>query len=156
MSEVDGRIPRDGRGSDLTGRSSAGGNSVAGLDVDPDGSGRGSIGEGATSCRGNDSTGIAGSCGGLSEARPSITQRGREVSMLEIVLLLPCRLPFPLSFDVCVFVSLSLSGLGCSVDLSPKDIRLTPLIDTLLPSFPSSCSRSFPLYLSLETDLTIR
>ena len=109
--------------------------------------------KGGTSCRGNGRTGIAGNCGGLSGATPPIIQGGREVSILEIVLLLPCRLPFPLSFRVGA--SLSLSGLGCSVDL-PKDNRLTPPINTLLPSAPSSLSRSFPLCLSLETDRTIR
>ena len=133
--EVDGRISRDGRGSDLAGCSSAGGNSAVGLGGGSNGgrrSGRGgSIGEGGTSCRGNGNMGIVGSCGGLSEARLSIIQGGREVSILEI--LLPCRLPFPLSFGVGVLVSLSLSGLWCSTDLLPKDIRLTLPIDTLLP-----------------------
>lgn len=160
VSEVDGRTSRDGRGSDLAGRSSAGGNSVVGLYVGSNGGrgsgGGGSIGEGGTSCRGNDNTGIVGNCGGLPEARLSIIQGGREVSILETVLLLPCRFPFLLSFGVGVLVSLSLSGLGYSADLLPKDIRLTLPINTLLSSVPSSRSRSFPLCLSLETDLTIR
>lgn len=160
MSEVDGRTSRDGRGSDLAGCSSAAGNSITGLDIDSDGgrggSGGGSVEEDGISCRGNGSTGIAGNCGGPPKARLSITQGGREVSILDIVLLLPCRLPFPLSFGVGVLVSWSLSGLGCSVDLLPKDIRLTPPINTLLSSVSPPRSRSFPLYLSLETDRTIR
>jgi len=160
VSEVDGRTSRDGRGSDLAGRSSVPSNSVAGLHVDSDGGGGdsrgGSMGEGGTSCRGNDSMGIAGKCGGLSEAGFSIIQGGREASILEKVLLLPCRLPFPFSFGVGVVASLSLSCLGCSVDLLPKDIRLISPINTLLPSVPSPRSRSLPLYLSLETDRTIR
>jgi len=158
--EVDGRTSRDGRGSDLAGFGSAGGNNGADLDVVSDGGrgggGRGSLGEGDTSCRGNGNMGIAGNCGGTSEAKLPIIQGGREVSILEIVLLLPCRLPLPLSFGVGVLGSLSLSGLGCSADLLPKDMRLTLPINTLLPSVPSSRSRSFPLCLSLETDRTIR
>ena len=78
------------------------------------------------------------------------------MSILEMVLLLPCRPSFPLSFGVGVVVSLSLSGSGCSVDLLPKDIRRMPPINILLPSVLSSCSRSFPLRLSLETDRTMR
>jgi len=85
--------------------------------------------------------------------RPKI-HGGREVSILEIVLLLPCRFPF--SFGVGVVVIMSLSGLGCSVDLLPKDIRLMRPVKILLPSVLSSCSRSFPLCLSLETDRTMR
>lgn len=158
--EVDGRTSRDGRGSDLVGFSSAGGNSVAGLDVGPDGGrvggGGGLLGEDGTGCRGNGNMGIAGNCGGISEAKLPIIQGGREVSILETVLLLPCRLPLPLSFGVGVLGSLSLSGLGCSADPLPKDMRLTLPINTLLPSVPSSRSRSFPLCLSLETDRTIR
>lgn len=157
--EVDGRTSRDGRGSDLAGCSSTAGNSVAGLDFDSgggrgDGGGSSVWGDGIN-CRGDGSVGIAGNCEGLSKARFPIIQGGREMSILETVLLLPCRLPFPLSFGVGVLVSLS-SGSGCSVDLLPKDICLTLSINTLLPSVLSSRSRSFPLDLSLETDRTSR
>lgn len=88
--------------------------------------------------------------------RLPVTHGGREVSMLEIVLLLPCRLLFPFSFGVGVVVRWSLSSLGRSVDLLPNDIRLMPPTKTRLASVPSSRSRSFPLCLSLETDRTIR
>ena len=158
VSEVAGRKSKDGRGSDLAGCNSTAGNSVVDLDVDSDGrgGGRGSIGERGMSCRGNGRTGIAGNCGGLLATRPPIVQGGREVSILETVLLLPCRFSLPLSFGVGVAVSLSLSSLGRSVDLLPKDIRLMPPINTRLPSISLSRSRSFPLCLSLETDRTIR
>jgi hypothetical protein len=160
VSEVDGRTSRDGRGNDLAGRSSAGANNVGGLNIGSDrgrgGCRGGSMGGGGTSCRGNGNTGIAGNCGGLFEARLSIIQGGREVSILDMVLLLPCRLPFPFSFGVGVPVSVSLSGLGCSADLLPKDIRLPLPINTFLLSVPSSRSRPFPLCLSLETERTIR
>lgn len=114
--EVDGRTSKDGRGSDFAGCSSTAGMSEVGLDIDSDGGsgsggggGGGSIREGlvSCSCRGNGSTGIAGNCGGL-----FVIQGGREVSILEIVLLLPCRFPFPLSFGVGVVVRLSLSDMG--------------------------------------------
>ena len=160
VSDVVGRTSRDGRESDLAGCSSTAGNSVVGLDIDSDGGrgggGEGSMEDGGISCRGNGSTGIVGNCGGRSKARLPVTQGGREVSILEIVLLLPCRLSLRFSFGVGVVISLSLSGLGCSVDLLPKEIRLTSSINTLLPSTPLSRSRSFPLYLSLETDRTRR
>jgi len=160
VSEVDGRASRDSRGSDLVDSNLAAGNNTTGLDVGSDGGrgggGGGSVGGGGINCKGKGDTGIAGSCGGLPEVRLSVNQGEHEVSILEMVLLLPCRLPFPLSFSVGVFVSLSLSGLGCSVDLLPKDIRLTPPINTFLPSVPSSLSLSFPLCLSLETDRTMR
>ena len=151
---------RDGRGRGLVGSSSTAGNNVVGLDVDSDGGrgggGRGSIREGGTSFRVAGSTGTAGSCGGPSEARRPKIQGGREVSILEIVLLLPCRPSFPFSFGVGVVVIASLSGLGRSVDLLPKDIRLMPPVKILLPSVLLSRSRSFPLCLSLETDRTMR
>jgi hypothetical protein len=158
VSEVEERAPKDRRGSDLAGCNTAAGNSAVGLGVDSGRSGGsgggGLIAEVDVRCRGNGSTGIAGNCGGLSEARLSVIQGGCEVSILEKVLLLPCRLPFP--FGVGVVVSLSLSGLECSVDLLPNDIRLVPPINTGLLSVPSPRSRSFPLCLSLETDRTIR
>lgn len=159
VSDDIGRKSRDGRGSDLAGCSSTAGNSVVDLDINFDrgrGGGEESMGDGGISCRGNGSTGIAGNCGGLPEATLPMIQGGREVSILEIVLLLPCRLSFRFSFGVGVVVSLSLSSLGRSVDLLPKEIRLMPSINTVLPSTPSSRSRSFPLYLSLETERTIR
>jgi len=114
------------------------------------------MGKGGTGCRGNGGAGIVGSCGGPSEARRPKIQGGREVSILEIVLLLPCRPSFPFSFGVGVVVIASLTGLGRSVDLLPKDIRLMPPVKVLLPSALSSRSRSFPLCLSLETDRTMR
>ena len=114
------------------------------------------MGEGGISCKGAGSTGIVGNCGGPSEARRPMIQGGREVSILEIVLLLPCRPSFPFTFGVGVVVSLSLSGLGRSVDLLPKDIRLMPPVKIPLPSVLSPRSRSFPLCLSLETDRTMR
>ena len=160
VSEVEGRASKDERGSDLAGCSTTAGNNAGGLNVDSDGGGGsgggGSIGEACICCRGKDNTGIVGNCGGLSEARVPVIQEGREVSILEIVLLLPCRLPFPFPFGVGVAVSLSLSGLGRSAVLLPNDILLMPPINTRLPSVPSSRSRSFPLCLSLETDLTMR
>lgn len=83
VSEGDGRISRDGRrgrGSYFAGCSSAGGNSVAGFDVDSDGGkggGRGGLVEkGGTSCGGNGRTGIAGNTGGLSEANPPLSREG--------------------------------------------------------------------------------
>lgn len=148
---------RDGRGRGLAGCSSTAGNNVVDLDVDSDGGGGGgggSIGEGGTNRSGNGSAGTVGSCGGPSEARRPKTQGGREVSILEIVLLLPCRHSFPFSFGVGVVVIVSFSGFGCSVDLLPKDIRLIPPVNILLLSVLSS--RSFPLCLSLETDRTMR
>lgn len=159
-SEIVGGRSRDGRGRGLAGCSSTAGNSVVGLEDDSDGGreggGRGSIGGGDTSCRGGGSAGTVGTCGGPSEARRPKTQGGREVSILEIVLLLPCRPSFTLSFGVGVVVIVSLSSLGRSVDLLPKDIRLMPPVNILLPSVLPSRSRSFPLCLSLETDRTMR
>lgn len=160
VSEVEGRTSKDRRGGNFAGCSIAAGNSAVGLSADSGrgggSGGGGSIGEACISCRGNGDTGIAGNRGGLSEARLPGIHEGREVSILEIVLLLPCRLPLPFSFGVGVVVSLPLSGLGCWVELLPNDIRLMPPINTRLPSVPSSRSRSFPLCLSLETDRTIR
>jgi len=158
-SVVDERVSKDRRGSDLAGCSTAAGSSAVDLDVD---SGRDRGGERGglerefgIRWRGNASTGIAGNCGGVSDAVLSVIQGGREVSILEMVLLLPCRLALPFSLGVGV-VSMLLSGLDCSAELLPNDIRLIPPINTLLPSVPSSRSRSFPLCLSLETDRTIR
>ena len=155
VSEVEGRASNDERGSDLAGCRTAAGNNAVGLGVGSGGGG-GSMGYAGVSCRGNGSAGIAGNCGGLPEVRLPVTHGGREVSMLEIVLLLPCRLLFPFSFGVGVVVRWSLSSLGRSVDLLPNDIRLMPPTKTRLASVPSSRSRSFPLCLSLETDRTIR
>lgn len=155
-SAVDGRVSKDRRGSDLAGCSTAAGSSAVDLDVNPGrdrGGERGGLErEFGVRWRGNASTGIAGNCG-VSDATLSVIQGGREISILEMVLLLPCRLALPFSLGVGV-VSMPLSGLDCSLELLPNDIRLVPPIKTRLPSVPSS--RSFPLCLSLETDRTIR
>ena len=156
VSEVEERVSKDRRGSDLAGCRTTAGRSPVDLDVGSGGSGGGSIGEVGISCRGNDDTGIAGNWGGLFEARVPAVQEGREVSILEMVLLLPCRLALPFSFGVGVVMILSLSGLGFSLELLPNDIRLMPPINTRLPCILSSRSRAFPLCLSLETDRTIR
>lgn len=158
--KVEGRASKDGRGSEFAGCNTAAGKSAVDLDVGSGlvwGGGRGgSMGEAGNKCRGKGRTGIVGNCGGLWEATRSVIQGGREVSILEMVLLLPCRLLFPFSFGVGVVISLSLSGLGRSVELLPNDGRLIPPINTRLLSVPSFLSRSFPLCLSLETDRTIR
>lgn len=159
-SEVEGRASKDGRRSDLGGCKMGAGNSAVDLDVDSCGGGGsgggGLIREAGINRRDNCDEGIAGNCGGLSKAILPVIQEGCEVSILEIVLLLPCRLPLLFSFGVGVVVSWSLSSLGRSVELLPNDIRLMPPINTRFPSILSSRSRSFPLCLSLETDRTIR